>query len=424
MALALSDPKAISRRKAYHLHAARTHGEHTVRRSRLRPFLIGGLAVVAFGFSAAYVLATGYLFFRDDLIGASLAQQAHLRASYEDRIAELRSQIDRITSRQLLDQEAIDAELQRLVGRQAALDARQDMLTGLTASARQAGLIPPATPVPVANPLRGEGLGVGGPDVPVGNLDHVMMLRGQDSMEIKVDPVPASDDIAFVEQSLDQLETSQIAFVHAVNEQLGETTTRLVDILGRLGLEDELEASVPGGVGGPYVPIAQSRSFEAFTGGVAAITNRLDELEAMRSFARSLPLLRPIPDTEITSGFGTRRDPFLGRLSMHEGTDFRAATGDNVRSTAGGTVTVAGPYGGYGRMVEIDHGNGITTRYGHLSRILVGEGDVISAGTLVGLAGSTGRSTGPHLHYEIRIDGRAIDPLRYLRVGPDLIALL
>lgn len=422
MALALSHPEATSRRKAYHLHQARAHGGRP-RGSRLRPWLIGMLSVVAFAFSAAYVLATGYLFFRDDLIGASLAQQARLRASYEDRIAELRSQIDRITSRQLLDQEAIDAELQRLVGRQAALDARQDMLTGLTAAAREAGLIPEATPpVPLPNPLRPDNLAVGGPDVPVGDFDE-LMLRGPDETAIPA-PAPAEDDIALVEQSLDQLETSQLAFVHAVNDQLSQTTTKIADILETLGLEDEWQASVPGGVGGPYVPVSQSRSFEAFSGGIASITGRLDQLVAIREFARSLPILRPIPDTEITSGFGTRRDPFLGRLSMHEGTDFRGQTGTSVRSTAGGTVTVAETTGGYGRMVEIDHGNGISTRYAHLSRIMVSEGQVLPAGALIGQVGSTGRSTGPHLHYEIRIDGRPIDPMRYLRIGPELIALL
>ncbi|WEF53117.1 M23 family metallopeptidase [[Pseudomonas] carboxydohydrogena] len=102
---------------------------------------------------------------------------------------------------------------------------------------------------------------------------------------------------------------------------------------------------------------------------------------------------------------------------MHTGLDFRASTGDPVRATADGKVTSAGWSGGYGRMVEIDHGNGLATRYGHLSQIDVKVGDVVKIGEVVGEVGSTGRSTGPHLHYETRINGEAVDPQRFLRAG-------
>jgi hypothetical protein len=117
----------------------------------------------------------------------------------------------------------------------------------------------------------------------------------------------------------------------------------------------------------------------------------------------------------VTSRFGRRIDPFLGKPAMHTGIDFRAATGDPARATAGGTVVTAEYSGGYGNMVEIDHGNGISTRFGHMSRIDVTAGQIVSEGTIVGRAGSTGRSTGPHLHYEIRIDGAPIDPMRYIK---------
>ena len=117
-------------------------------------------------------------------------------------------------------------------------------------------------------------------------------------------------------------------------------------------------------------------------------------------------------------------DPFLGRPAMHTGVDFRAAAGYPARATAGGTVITAEYTGGYGNMVEIDHGNGITTRYGHLSRIDVTVGQVVAKGAIVGRAGSTGRSTGPHLHYEVRVDGAAIDPMRYIKAGSEIAPLL
>ena len=118
-----------------------------------------------------------------------------------------------------------------------------------------------------------------------------------------------------------------------------------------------------------------------------------------------------------TSGFGVRIDPFIGRPAMHTGLDFRGDTGEAIHVTAGGTVVSAGWSGGYGRMVEVDHGHGLSTRYGHLSEIDVKVGEHVKAGQAVGRLGSTGRSTGPHLHYETRIDGEAVDPTRFLHAG-------
>ncbi len=136
-----------------------------------------------------------------------------------------------------------------------------------------------------------------------------------------------------------------------------------------------------------------------------------------------VPYRKPvIGEVEFTSGFGVRSDPFLGRPAMHTGLDFRAASGDPVRVTANGKVVSAGWSGGYGRMVEVDHGNGLSTRYGHLSEIGVKIGEQVKIGQVIGLVGSTGRSTGPHLHYETRIDGEAVDPQKFLRAGVRLSA--
>jgi murein DD-endopeptidase MepM/ murein hydrolase activator NlpD len=119
----------------------------------------------------------------------------------------------------------------------------------------------------------------------------------------------------------------------------------------------------------------------------------------------------------MSSGFGMRMDPFLRSPAMHTGLDMRGDTGDPVRVTANGTVTTAGFNGGYGKMVEVDHGNGLATRYGHLSAIDVKVGERVRIGQILGKIGTTGRSTGPHLHYETRVDGEAVDPQKYLRAG-------
>jgi murein DD-endopeptidase MepM/ murein hydrolase activator NlpD len=107
---------------------------------------------------------------------------------------------------------------------------------------------------------------------------------------------------------------------------------------------------------------------------------------------------------------------------MHTGIDFRGEMGEPARVTANGTVVSAGWSGGYGRMVEVDHGNGLSTRYGHLSAIDVQVGQIVKIGQSIGRIGSTGRSTGPHLHYETRIDGEAVDPQKFLRAGVRLSA--
>jgi murein DD-endopeptidase MepM/ murein hydrolase activator NlpD len=132
----------------------------------------------------------------------------------------------------------------------------------------------------------------------------------------------------------------------------------------------------------------------------------------------ALPLRKPLDkDLSISSGFGVRRDPFLGTKAIHPGLDLRAGRGTPVRATADGMVTIAGRNAGYGNMVEIEHKNGVSTRYGHLSAIAAAAGQRVKAGEIIGRVGSTGRSTGPHLHYETRIDGEAADPNRFLEAG-------
>jgi murein DD-endopeptidase MepM/ murein hydrolase activator NlpD len=118
-----------------------------------------------------------------------------------------------------------------------------------------------------------------------------------------------------------------------------------------------------------------------------------------------------------------RVDPFLRSPAMHTGLDMRGETGSPARATANGKVTIAGVNGGYGKMVEVDHGNGLTTRYAHLSAIEVRVGQGVRIGQIVGRIGSTGRSTGPHLHYETRVDGDPVDPQKYLRAGARLSGL-
>jgi len=131
-----------------------------------------------------------------------------------------------------------------------------------------------------------------------------------------------------------------------------------------------------------------------------------------------VPVRKPVTgEVDMSSPFGMRLDPFLGRPAIHTGIDLRGEIGEPVHATAAGRVTIAGREGGYGNMVEISHGNGLATRYGHLSQIDVKLGQTVRIGEIIGKIGSTGRSTGPHLHYETRINGEAVDPQKFLRAG-------
>jgi len=145
-------------------------------------------------------------------------------------------------------------------------------------------------------------------------------------------------------------------------------------------------------------------SMEAVRG---RIERRAEEL-------RCTPTIRPVGEGFISSGYGRRDDPFTGRRRMHNGVDFQAPTGTPVMAPADGRVIQAGRVAGFGRVIKLDHGNGIVTVYGHLSTIRVKPGQNVERGERIGDVGSTGRSTSSHLHYEVRVDGRTVDPLNYL----------
>ena len=146
------------------------------------------------------------------------------------------------------------------------------------------------------------------------------------------------------------------------------------------------------------------------------------KLDAMDNGVISIPSIQPIANYTFTSAFGVRSDPFRGYAAMHAGVDLASPTGTPIYATADGIVDRAEWFGGYGNMVEIDHGKGIATRYGHMSRISAHPGERIKRGELIGYVGSTGRSTGSHLHYEVRIDGHAVNPIPFLQSANYLMA--
>ena len=169
---------------------------------------------------------------------------------------------------------------------------------------------------------------------------------------------------------------------------------------------------------GPYVAASMRADGSSFERQLYRISLARAYSDKLNKTLANLPVRKPVfGDIDMSSPFGMRMDPFVKGPAIHTGIDMRGDSGDPVRATANGTVTTAGVNGGYGKMVEIDHGNGLSTRYGHLSAIDVTVGQVVRLGQTIGKIGSTGRSTGPHLHYETRVDGDAVDPQKFLRAG-------
>jgi len=171
------------------------------------------------------------------------------------------------------------------------------------------------------------------------------------------------------------------------------------------------------GVGGPFES-AGNATFKA-------LFNSWKKLDQLQDGVIAVPSDKPVKmNVEFTSGFGVRSDPFHAGAAMHPGIDLAGSYGTPIYATADGTVLRAGwNSGGYGNLVEIDHGRGISTRYGHMSAILVHEGDHITRGQQIGRMGSTGRSTGNHLHYEVRIDGRAVNPIPFMKSTDYVLAM-
>jgi murein DD-endopeptidase MepM/ murein hydrolase activator NlpD len=394
-------------------------------------WIVVGTVIVLGMWSAA---TATYFAFRDDVLARLIAHQAEMQYAYEDRIAELRAKVDRTTSRQLLDQEQFDQKLDQIMKRQTTLESRASALGAIPDVAVTGSIRPPSrgaaatepaasgTPKPspisdtvifVAPPDREARLESRAPIVPQVQPNQFAKVQGFDNVLVRL------------QSSLDKVESRQMAALNAVEDSMESRVRRMRGVFTDLGLDmAQLEAATPRvGMGGPFVPVKLPADAGAFERQLYRINITRAQVERLNRTLALVPYRKPVVgEVEFTSGFGVRSDPFLGRPAMHTGLDFRAATGDPVRATANGKVVSAGWSGGYGRMVEIDHGNGLSTRYGHLSEIGVKVGDPIKIGQVIGEVGSTGRSTGPHLHYETRIDGEAVDPQKFLRAGVRLSA--
>ncbi|MEP1208285.1 MAG: M23 family metallopeptidase [Rhizobiaceae bacterium] len=383
----------------------------TERVFRVNPLVTSALFGLGLFAVVGVMASSAYLYLRDDVSRATAMQQARMQHLYEDRITSLRAQVDLATSRQLLDQQVVESRVTKLLLRQSQLGQLQEQVNQLI---KRAGpKLPDETSsfvVPVERsgkkPKKGLRLGsLAGTHTPfaaASGANVVATLSGT-----------GSEILDSVETGLAATEQAQIDELKTLKQRADLKLKKLASILSKQGVRVPADT----GVGGPLIELKTGMEL---ADSISALDDSLGRLEKLRSAALNLPHGSPTPGKKISSRYGTRRDPFTKRAAVHGGLDYRARRGTPVRATANGKVVKAGRFGGYGKLIEIDHGAGIRTRYAHLSKIKVKLGQRIKKGARIGNVGSTGRSTGPHLHYEVRRNGRTINPIHFVRLEKSL----
>ncbi len=233
---------------------------------------------------------------------------------------------------------------------------------------------------------------------------------------------PTADRLAAdVVKPLVKVEGRQTELADAAQDVLDRRLAQTNATLKKLGVASRIAR---GGMGGPMLDAngAEAQADLKADAQFRTLFQSWKKLDTLQQGAIAIPSVQPVQKLNFTSNFGIRSDPFRGTAAMHAGVDIPGPVGTPIYATADGIVDHAARQGGYGNMVEINHGKGIATRYGHLSKILVADGARVTRGQLIALMGSTGRSTGPHLHYEVRIDGHAVNPIPFLTTADYLLA--
>ena len=392
------------------------------RRGNILPWCLAVL-----GLTAASV--TGYLLYEEKNRVAALQQeQAILQSSYQEK--------EKAWTRRFVSQALASSnspglpaqpgqpaaagkagdQLADLITRQIELEARQALLGALAGQA-----VGPILPQGGAQAPGGAQFADGQNVLDRVNPAVLAQQRRQVAAAVKASETMSLDQrIALLGQSLDRVQNGQNQQLSALGRQLVGRVQEVRAALAEVGLDPAKVKLPPGrpGMGGPLVPMTVALKPGTFEHALMQLGEARAVFGRWRDLAAIMPFQRPLEgDDTTTSNFGPRSDPFTGGTAMHAGMDFRGETGTPVRAPGAGKVLRAEVAGGYGNLIELDHGNGITTRYGHLSAFDVKEGQLVAAGQIIGRVGNTGRSTGPHLHYETRLSDEARNPLKFIQIG-------
>ena len=222
---------------------------------------------------------------------------------------------------------------------------------------------------------------------------------------------------------LAKVEERQLAFAERLTRLADRRSVAAETAMRKLGLNPQrMLASLDdrSAMGGPLIALFPAKQ-ESFDPRFRRLGLSLARMDALQRGLQGIPQVIPAAGAQMSSGFGYRTDPFDGSPAFHAGLDFKAPIGAPIYAAARGQVAFVGQRGGYGNCVEIDHGNGLLTRYAHMSGFRTHVGHPVMAGQLIGVVGSTGRSTGPHLHFEVRLNGQPVNPRPFLEVAPNVL---
>ena len=417
---------------------------------------LSGLALIFLGWVA---FASVNVIFKDRIIAAKDHRYQSMQSTYENRVADLQLSYDELNNALVGAEDHFKNVADELQAKQqtvAKLLNRKEQVDSTFQSLQGKAVGPTSDDVPAASnsnsasdSVGDDGEGFGGsqlnvmPQAPrpqprttkpvkasflddaVGKLAGAFFHRAPRQRLMPSASVmknPAFRALAAQTDRVRKMSANETALLVGVDRQVTSRIAMLETVIRRVGMNPDVFEQQRG-IGGPDEPLGEMHidgiSDQRFIAAYVSAGAHGQELDELFSGLRHIPLTTPVRGSqyEKTSGFGGRVDPFTHHVSFHPGIDYAGPWGSNIAATAPGTVVFAGPRGGYGNMVEIDHGYGIHTRYGHMSSILVHVGQKVSKGSFVGKLGSTGRSTGPHVHYEVWLADVVRDPSRFIEAG-------
>ncbi|MDO8289571.1 MAG: peptidoglycan DD-metalloendopeptidase family protein [Parvibaculum sp.] len=436
----------------------RSHGQ--VQFISLSPFtqaIFLGIGTLFFGWIA---FSSVNVVFKEQIIASKDQRYTKMQGAYEERLAHLQSSFDELNGQLVISQERFLAtarnledkhrQLTSLMGqRKSASNSLDQMRQQFAATFRNtaesdmagntilmsvdqdAGGINVAqtTARPQRMAADGSYIADGAPNGGPGGIDIVGLAGAPAS------GASQNGTSSLVDTKLTNLDHAQQSLINTIDEatdrRIRELTSIIdmtkvadVDTLVRAsGPKDAKAKKASAAEGGPFLGLSDGEALagaaneSAFSKQLARVSQNINTMGELETTIAKMPLAEPLLSYSETSGFGPRRDPFNGRMAFHAGEDMATSYGAPVYATTSGTVTYADWRGAYGRLIEIDIGNGFKTRYGHLSAINVKVGQKIAFRQVIGRVGSSGRSSGPHLHYEVWFDGIVRDPTKFIEAG-------
>ncbi|MFN3626353.1 MAG: peptidoglycan DD-metalloendopeptidase family protein [Parvibaculum sp.] len=429
----------------------RSHGH--VQFISLSPLTQSFFAVIAFVCLTWVAYSSVNVVFKEQIIAAKDRRYVKMQSSYEERMARLQSAYDELNGQIIITEERFLATTRQLEEKHEQLamlmSQRQSARSTLETMRRNYAETVSGQTIASANGntvlMRVDGAGEGGSEVvhttarpqqQTTNLERFVIETPQDSATIDIAELAGraerpNEVVAQIDARLAQLDHAQQGLINNVEELTDRRLRELKSIVSMTKVvnpDDLLKRSASKTAqGGPFIELVGGLDLaggdeSAFAKQLFRVSQNLRKVADLEESIARMPLAEPLVHYRKTSSYGSRRDPFNGRMAFHSGEDMAAPHGTKVFAPGAGTVTFAGWRGGYGRVVEIDHGNGFKTRYGHLGSMNVRVGQKIAFRDVIGKVGSSGRSSGPHLHYEVWFDGIVRNPSKFIEAGQYVFA--